>query len=68
MVQQLLNDLYILAIGVQNRRKSAENVCHKIFFVDAELSSRRLDVVSHDRAQPHGLSALRSGTTCIGSP
>jgi len=69
MPQQLLNDLYILAIGFQKRRKCVPKRMPRDHLRDAELSSRRLDVISHDGAQPHGLlSALRSGATCIGSP
>jgi len=49
MPQQLLNDLYILAIGFQKRRKCVPKRMPRDHLRDAELSSRRLDVVSDDR-------------------
>ena len=67
--QQLLNNLHILAIGFQDRRKCVAKCMPGDLLGDIELSSHRLNVIPHHCAQPHRLfPALRPGAIRIGRP
>ena len=55
--QQLLNNLYILAIGFQNRRKCVAKCMLGDLLRDIELSSRRLNVIHPVGSIPLGFLA-----------